>query len=262
MGLISSEGEGRRGPTGRAAIREEFFAKEKGTRSLSEIVVDQRGSLLWVVETRGDLDSRYAGVGDRIVKDGEHYDVVTVEEKRTLTGTVVVRYTVRPHRPAFMGESESPLKGWLASALDRAAPEIAQQLLCDLGAKLDRVTDDRLAVLQELRARGVPAQFDELKHDAVHADRIAPELVEQGVSVEEKEFAEAWRWENGKRNTPPALVSILAPRGGRAIVSQRDATVAASIIQWLGTNCGRAFIDAVRSGRHREMRDACARAPW
>jgi hypothetical protein len=43
------------------------------------------------------------------------------------------------------------------------------------------------------------------------------------------------------------LELILQPEGSKTVphVSQRDATVAASVIQWLGTNCGRAFIDAV-----------------
>jgi hypothetical protein len=84
----------------------------------------------------------------------------------------------------------------------------------------------------------------EPKHKSLHQARLKNDF-----NVAEKVYAEHWIEEN-KRNSAinrgfTLLEWILTPTGqecpsGR--VSHRDAEVAASVIQWLGTNCGLAFL--------------------
>lgn len=68
----------------------------------------------------------------------------------------------------------------------------------------------------------------------------------------------AWRRENGHRVSRPLLPGILVPdadrkKGWEAVaVSRRDAMVAATVIQWLGTNVGRGFV----LGVEREIEEA------
>lgn len=64
----------------------------------------------------------------------------------------------------------------------------------------------------------------------------------------ERIYADRWVKENERRAAInsgfTALEHILLPDGQRVPdrVSQRDAVVAASVIQWLGTNCGHCFV--------------------
>ena len=64
----------------------------------------------------------------------------------------------------------------------------------------------------------------------------------------ERIYAERWKKENERRPAInsgfTALEHILLPDGQRVPgrVTQRDAVVAASVIQWLGTNCGHCFV--------------------
>jgi hypothetical protein len=62
----------------------------------------------------------------------------------------------------------------------------------------------------------------------------------------EREFLREWRRENNQMTSRgrSALASILSENSNEhaADLTQRDATVAATVIQWLGTNCGQSFL--------------------
>lgn len=76
-------------------------------------------------------------------------------------------------------------------------------------------------------------------HVGLHARR----LKEKGPSaVREKAFAEQWQHE---QNTD-LLAYLLGNGNDRVAISQRDAEVAATVVQWLGTNVGQDFLDTVR----------------
>lgn len=65
--------------------------------------------------------------------------------------------------------------------------------------------------------------------------------------TEEEVFAKKWEETNKVepwRNFGQCLLEMLLSKPGEpwGDLTQRDATVAASVIQWLGTNCGAAFI--------------------
>jgi len=72
----------------------------------------------------------------------------------------------------------------------------------------------------------------------------------------ERLYAARWKRLMRQRLSSGAtyLEMILAPNGGPVIpyVSRRDAAVAASVIQWLGTNCGCGFLWACE----RELEEA------
>ncbi len=77
-------------------------------------------------------------------------------------------------------------------------------------------------------------------HESLQPDRLN--------RMPERIYAEEWKKHNERK---PWLNSgctylewILCPSGERfpPPVSERDAQVAASVIQWLGTNCGLAFV--------------------
>jgi len=63
----------------------------------------------------------------------------------------------------------------------------------------------------------------------------------------EKAFAEAWEKENKRAVGHSLLDWLLAadPNNPKGEVSQRDATVAATIVQWLGTHVGQNFLRKV-----------------
>lgn len=91
-----------------------------------------------------------------------------------------------------------------------------------------------------------------LKYNGVNGDWINPEAF----------YHAAWRRENdSKRTSRPLLQGILVPdddrkKGWEAVaVSRRDAMVAATVIQWLGTNVGRGFV----LGVEREIEEATKR---
>lgn len=87
-----------------------------------------------------------------------------------------------------------------------------------------------------------------LLHRGAHADRLAS--VTGGL---ERAFAREWE----RLNEPPerylALLLDDRPQTPQTTrypqpVSQRDARVAATVVQWLGTNVGRAFLSRVLQG--------------
>ena len=85
-----------------------------------------------------------------------------------------------------------------------------------------------------------------LKHEGMNLNR----LTKEADNPREVVFAEMWKRENSRRR-----MSLLAwilkdwvkdPCGRDANeVSQHDATVAATVIQWLGTNVGASFLTDV-----------------
>lgn len=69
-----------------------------------------------------------------------------------------------------------------------------------------------------------------------------------------REENQSRRWMNGGKGVLELIMSNDSGRGA-APITQRDATVAATLIQWLGTNCGQAFISEV-DAEHKKKKDA------
>ncbi len=102
---------------------------------------------------------------------------------------------------------------------------------------------------------GCPVRTQHLKHEGLYPER-------QKVNLRERVFAEEWNNLNipryGLNSGYIQLENILleemyptqAPgspfRALKGEVTERDAFVAASVIQWLGTNCGQGFLQTVR----------------
>ena len=62
----------------------------------------------------------------------------------------------------------------------------------------------------------------------------------------EKEFALQWQHENDRPSNSDSLISwLLTNDNNSAIISDRDRLVAATIIQWLGTPCGKYFLSEI-----------------
>lgn len=91
--------------------------------------------------------------------------------------------------------------------------------------------------------------YADLNHEGLYRRRISD-------SPREKAIAEQWEKENadgvsfgahwgGQR--VPLIVALLMGDEGSPDVTQRDATVAATVLQWLGSNVGFCFLqDAFR----------------
>lgn len=107
------------------------------------------------------------------------------------------------------------------------------------------------AALEQLRA------FLEPAHDSLHHGRQ--------VNQPERLFIQHWQTLNRRdpavNNGYTALELILHPEGQAMParrVSQRDAEVAASVIQWLGTSCGKAFLSTVERDIDRQHAESRA----
>ena len=60
---------------------------------------------------------------------------------------------------------------------------------------------------------------------------------------EEARFARAWNQENTTLLHPPLLAQLMGDgRDSAKDITQRDATVAATVIQWLGSPIGQCFL--------------------
>ena len=60
---------------------------------------------------------------------------------------------------------------------------------------------------------------------------------------EEELFAEAWERDNTHPNGGPGTLAYLMGNGSRpGDITQRDATVAATVVQWLGSPIGQCFL--------------------
>jgi hypothetical protein len=76
----------------------------------------------------------------------------------------------------------------------------------------------------------------------MHTGLKAYRLGDDGPSsVREKAFAEQWQQEQNH----DLLAYLLGEANLKAEVSERDAQVAATIIQWLGTSVGQSFLQKV-----------------
>jgi hypothetical protein len=79
--------------------------------------------------------------------------------------------------------------------------------------------------------------------EPVHESLQPRRLSEVGEHVYLQKWQEANRRRPAVNRGYTSLEWILCPEGKSPLpVTQRDATVAACLVQWLGTNCGRAFI--------------------
>jgi len=94
----------------------------------------------------------------------------------------------------------------------------------------------------------------DFQHDSIRSDRIALAVLDKGLGQQEKDFALAWKDEQlcFAGRTCLRLISTL---DGLQPITQRDATVVATVIQWLGTNMGGALIDMVRNRAHPALQD-------
>ena len=78
---------------------------------------------------------------------------------------------------------------------------------------------------------------EEIKHIGLWSKRLE-------FNIAEKVYAEAWQKENGLNScTRPMLAGLMNTEvGSFRHITQRDAIVAATVIQWLGSNVGRCFV--------------------
>lgn len=82
-------------------------------------------------------------------------------------------------------------------------------------------------------------------HKGLHYDRIeANNINRNGL---ERAFAEGWIAEQKKWNTLTILLDDVREIGhsGHPEPSVRDKQVAATVVQWLGSNVGRAFVEEI-----------------
>lgn len=91
-----------------------------------------------------------------------------------------------------------------------------------------------------------------IKHEGFHTRRLSPEA----DNPREVAFAEQWKQENDDNQLLLRLLlgpeeNPLSPFGGKrerfAEVTQENASVAATIAQWLGSNIGMSFLDLALS---------------
>lgn len=75
-----------------------------------------------------------------------------------------------------------------------------------------------------------------IKHEGIYLARLDPK---QG-NPREVAFAEQWKHENDKHGFP--VLDALIPPTGRFNLDQETAEIAATIIQWLGSNVGFSFL--------------------
>lgn len=96
------------------------------------------------------------------------------------------------------------------------------------------------------------------KYKRIKHVSLSPERLKHPAGVAERIFTDLWGKENDRKlgiNGGMALLEILLDKektlpGSLRLrvpsdITQRDAEVAASVIQWLGTNCGQAFLFTV-----------------
>ena len=113
------------------------------------------------------------------------------------------------------------------------------------------------------------AKYQRIKHVS-----LSPERLKHNGSVAERVFIKLWQEENERElgiNSGLALLEVLLDKERTlpgslrpripSDITQRDAEVAASVIQWLGTNCGSTFLYSAekeikkRTGKNRRRRD-------
>lgn len=105
-----------------------------------------------------------------------------------------------------------------------------------LGTLLYEETQKTLALqarVRELEAlNGLPISDEAIEHYGVHKNRFDREPTEAYVAT-------AW---NGKQYKGQLLSYLMSSDNNPAFISQRDATVAATVIQWLASEGGNSFL--------------------
>ena len=77
-----------------------------------------------------------------------------------------------------------------------------------------------------------------MKHDGLQLHRL-------GTNPMEKAFHDAWLAENPGDRGDALLAHLLGDGEKLAEISERDAQVAATVIQWLGSQVGQHFVRTV-----------------
>lgn len=129
-----------------------------------------------------------------------------------------------------------------------------------MARSIARLLNSRGSMMDEkVKARQTLDDQTELlpvEHESMHPDRRRKFFT--GYPNPEAFYVRAWRKLNSNRTGQQYLAHILCPQDKRKLgftmwhYSRRDAVVATSIIQWLGTNVGRGFVLEVE----RELADA------
>jgi len=88
-----------------------------------------------------------------------------------------------------------------------------------------------------------------IKHKGLRTNRFSRE-------PKERIFAEAWEAENKRSARYDLLDWLLAENPNQPLgeVTQRDATVAATVIQWLGSSVGQCFLRDVNEKIKNEIK--------
>lgn len=140
------------------------------------------------------------------------------------------------------------IAGRCITILDKAAADKLEEALGALNSQAssdcyDNGTGDKCycATCEARRAVSLIESVLEPEHTSLQRSR----LTNPAEMIYHEEWIKAQEKHPGLNSGFGTLEWVLCPEGqefpGRP--SQRDATVAASIIQWLGTNCGRGFVD-------------------
>ena len=87
-----------------------------------------------------------------------------------------------------------------------------------------------------------------MNHSGLHAYRLKPE---QG-NPREVAFAEQWEIENNQGNV---LDWLCGDGSKKSVASMRDIVIAATVVQWLGSNVGISFIQEAAK-RSPELKNA------
>jgi hypothetical protein len=85
-------------------------------------------------------------------------------------------------------------------------------------------------------------RYEIIEHVGTHAHRLGL----GALSFREDAFADEWKSENQAIHERSCMDPTLARLLGR-MPTQDEATAVATVIQWLGSNCGQGFLHAVQA---------------
>lgn len=109
-----------------------------------------------------------------------------------------------------------------------------------------------------------------IRHIPIYNSVVRSKYKESDIECPERVFLRKWRKENDNRaginHGHGALELILSENSNECAfpITQRDASIAATVIQWLGTNCGRCFVEECQKiiKDNSEKRRAIAKKKW
>lgn len=84
-------------------------------------------------------------------------------------------------------------------------------------------------------------------HFSIHHDRI-----KDSDRYREKVFANLWQECN---NSADGILEVILRENRLVVMTQRDATIAATLVQWLGTNIGQEFLYQVEMAKIKAKKD-------